>query len=65
MPPGSGCSDLHGVNPNFKKCVSFRQLAEKKGPKMPNHGQGHFERNLSLQFHDLHSMKSHPYLKIK
>ena len=30
---------------------------------MPNHEQGHFERNLSLQFHVLDSMRSHPYLK--
>ena len=50
--------------PIKKKCVSFGELAGKKGPKTPNHEQGHFERNLSLQFHDLHSMRSHPYIKI-
>ena len=53
--PCSGCSALHGVNPNLKKCVSFGQLAGKKDPKMWKHEQGHFERNLNLQFNDLHS----------
>ena len=46
-----------------KKCVSLGQLAGKKGPNTPNHEKGHFERNLSLSFHVLHSMRSYPYLK--
>ena len=54
--PCIGCSALHGVNPNYFpiKCISFGQPAGQKDPKMPNHEQGHFERNLSLQFHLLH-----------
>ena len=28
---------------------------------MPNHKQGHFGKYLILQFHVLHSMRSHPY----
>ena len=62
--PSSGCSALHGLNPCLKKCVSLGQLTWKKSTKMPNHEHGHFERNLSLQFHDLCSMRSHPNLKI-
>ena len=61
--PCSGCSALHGVNLNLKKCVSLGQVAGKKGPNTPNHEQRHFERNLRLQFHVLYSLRSHPYLK--
>ena len=57
--PCSGCSILDGVNPNLKRCVSLGQFAEEKGPNMPNHEQGHFERKLSLQFHILHSVRSY------
>ena len=60
----SGCSTLHVVNPNLKKCVSLWQLSGKKGPNTPNQEQGHFERNLNLQFHVSHSMRSQQYLKI-
>ena len=61
--PYNGCSALHRVNPNFKKCVSLGQLAGKKSPNMPNQEQEHFGRSLSLQFNTLHSMRSHSYLK--
>ena len=59
--PCSGCSVLHEVSPNFKKFVSFGQLAGEKSHNTPNHEQGYFERNLSLQLHILHSMRSHSY----
>ena len=51
------CSDysaLHVMNPNQKKCVSLEQPSGKKGPNAPNHEEGHFEKNLSLQFHVFH-----------
>ena len=62
--PFSGCSAFHGVNPNLRKCFSLGQLAGKNGPNTLSHEQGHFEGNLSLQLHILHSIKSHSYLKI-
>ena len=46
--PCSGCSAVHGVNPNYKKCVSFAQLAGKKSPNKQNQEQEYFERNLEL-----------------
>ena len=61
--PYSGYSALHEVNPNFKKFVSLGQLAGKKGSNTPNHEQGHFKRDLSLQFYVLPKMRSHTYLK--
>ena len=61
--PYSGSSAMHGVNPNLKKCFSLEKLAGKKSLNMPYHEQGHFGRNLSLQFHILHSMRPHSYLK--
>ena len=61
--PYSGYSALHEVNPNLKKFVSLGQLAGKKGSNTPNHEQGHFKRDLSLQFYVLPKMRSHTYLK--
>ena len=57
--PCSVCSALHGVNPSLKRCVSLGQVAEEKGPNMPNHEQGQVERNAILQFHILYLIRSH------
>ena len=36
---------------------------KEQGQITPNNEKGHFERNLSLQFHILHSLRSDSYLK--
>ena len=48
--------------PIKKMCFLWATCGE-KGSQYARSEQGHFERNLSIQFHILHSMRSHPYLK--
>ena len=49
---------------SVKVFVSLGKLAKKRGSNTPNHGQGLFESNQILQFHILHSTRSHLYLKV-